>query len=156
MKIKLNYIIIPLIAVAVAVSGSLATSANIASWYSSLTLPSFAPPGQIIGIVWTALYVLITASVLLFWNKSKRDDKFQTITGIFLVNAFLNAFWSYVFFSLQQIGLAIFVSSAMALTIYALIYFIYSRQRIAALLLIPYGLWVTFATYLNYLIWTLN
>lgn len=156
MKIKPNYIIIPSVVIAVAVLGSMATSANLASWYSGLSLPSFAPPGRIIGIVWTTLYILITASALLFWNKSKRDNKFNIITGIFIANAFLNAFWSYVFFSLHEIGWAILVSGAMALTIYALIYFIYPRQRVSALLLIPYGLWVTFATYLNYLIWTLN
>lgn len=156
MKIKPNYIIVPLISIIVAVVGSLATSANLASWYSTLALPSFAPPGQIIGIVWMILYILITISALLFWNKIRHDKKFQVITGIFLANAFLNAFWSYVFFSLHEIGWAILVSVTMALTIYALVYLIYPKQRTAALLLIPYGLWVTFATYLNYLIWTLN
>lgn len=156
MKIKLNYIIIPLVVIAVAIIGSYFTTPNIESWYNFLTLPGIAPSGQVIGVVWTVLYVLIAASGLLFWNKSEKDKYFSLIVGIFLANAVLNAFWSYVFFSLNEIGWAVVVSAAMAITIYLLITLLYKRQKVASILLIPYALWVSFATYLNYLIWTLN
>jgi len=156
MKVKLNYIIIPLAVILVAVLGSLATTPNIVSWYNHLTLPNIAPPGWVIGMVWTVLYILIAISALTFWNKGKRDRLFPAITAIFIVNGFLNAFWSYVFFAWHRIGWAVLVSAAMAITIYILIYLIYPRAKLSAALLVPYALWVTFATYLNFLIWNFN
>ena len=155
MKIKANYIIIPLLVLAVSVLGSLAVTPNL-DWYSTLTLPNIAPGGQVIGIVWTILYTLIAISLLYFWNKGERDSISPAILGIFIVNGFLNTFWSYVFFSWQEIGWAILVSVAMALTTYTLIYLIYPRHKFSAALLVPYALWVTFATYLNFLIWNFN
>lgn len=155
MKIKTNYITIPLIVLLVAVLGSLAVMPNL-GWYNTLTLPNLAPSGRIIGMVWTALYILIAVSTILFWNKAKRDSLFTAIVAIFILNGFLNAFWSYVFFSWHHIGWAVFVSAAMALTTYLLIYLIYPKYRVAAYLLVPYALWVTFATYLNFLIWNFN
>jgi tryptophan-rich sensory protein len=157
MKIKLNYLVIPLIVFAVAVIGTLATTPNLETWYKTLTLPSFAPAGQIIGTVWTILYILISISLIIFWNKAKRDDSFKQILLVFGVNGFLNAFWSYVFFAWHQIGWAVLISALMAITIYLLIYQLYSKSlKTAAYLLVPYAAWVTFATYLNYVIFTLN
>ncbi len=155
MKIKPNYIVIPLVVIVVAVLGSLATSANL-GWYNTLKLPSVAPPGQVIGTIWTVLYVLIVASALIFWNRANSSKYFRLIVAVFLLNAYFNAFWSFTFFSFHMIFLSLLVSGVMALTIFTLIGLIYPRQRTAALLLIPYGVWVIIATYLNYLIWVLN
>ena len=102
MKIKLNFIIIPLITVIVSVSGSWATDAGM-GWYDTLNLPSVTPPGYVIGIIWSIIFILTTISALVVWNKpqkgflgfkKKRDDKFWWIIGIFIANAFLNFFWS--------------------------------------------------------------
>lgn len=152
MKIKPNYLIIPGIVATVALIGSAFTTPNL-DWYQTLKLPSFAPPGQIIGLVWTTLYILIAAAVLIYWNKVEHN---KIITAHFITNAVLNASWSLVFFGQKEIGWAIFVSAWMAVTIYVLIYLLYPKNKTAAFLLVPYAAWVTFATYLNYLIWTLN
>lgn len=166
MKIKLNYLIIPLIVFLVAAIGTLATIPNLETWYKTLSLPSFAPAGQIIGTVWTILYILISVSLILFWNNAKRDICFKRALVVFGINGFLNALWSYVFFGWHQIGWAVLVSALMAVTIYLLIFQFYSNLskksenpnalKTAAYLLVPYAAWVTFATYLNYVIFTLN
>jgi translocator protein len=157
MKLKSNYFFIAAAVLAVAAVGTLFTTPNIPTWYATLTLPSFAPPGQVIGLVWTFLYVLIAASIILFWNRVPHGDSaFRPVLSILIVNGILNAGWSYVFFSLHQVGFAIFVSAFMALTIYGLIYLLWKPLRTAAYLLIPYAAWVTFATFLNYVIFTLN
>lgn len=157
MKLKPNYFVIPLLVFAVAAVGTLFTTPNLAIWYKTLTLPAFAPAGQIIGLIWTILYVLIAVSIVLFWNNVEHDRIASMILGIFAVNGFLNVFWSFVFFSAHLVYAALFVSAAMALTIYLLIYLIYkSSLRTSAYLLIPYAAWVTFATYLSYVIFTLN
>jgi len=165
MKLKLNYFVIPLLVFGVAAVGTVFTTANLATWYKTLTLPSFAPAGQIIGLIWTTLYVMIAASIIYFWNNVKHDRTIGKILVLFAVNGFLNAFWSFVFFGSHLVYEAIFVSAAMALTIYLLVYLILQipaqgvarkSLRTSAYLLIPYAAWVTFATYLNYVIFSLN
>jgi translocator protein len=152
---KLNFIIIPLVTVAVAVLGSVFTSSGM-SWYRGLTLMPWTPSGRIIGPVWTVLYILATASALIAWNRLPRDNTFTAIMVLFAINAILNLAWSFLFFRLHLMGTAIFECILLGLTLIALIILLWPRSPTAALLLVPYALWVSFATFLNWNIWKLN
>lgn len=153
---KLNYFIIPLVTVLVAVLGSRFTVQSLSGWYKSLNLPSIAPPGGFIGAVWTILFILATISALLVWNKFPHDTRFYWIIAIFILNAVLNFGWSWLFFGQHQIFAAIFEAGALGLSVLALVVLIWPESVLAASLLIPYAVWVFFATYLTYSIWSLN
>ncbi len=152
---KLNYVIIPLIAILVAVVGSYLTSGSMV-WYRTLNLPSFTPPGWFIGLVWNVIFILTTVSALIVWNTMQKHDNFHIIIGLFVVNVLLNVFWSFLFFNQHLINAAMVEAGLLGFSVFALIVLIWPFSRLAAGLLIPYAVWVCFATFLNYVIWTLN
>ena len=152
---KPNYVVIPLITIAVALAGSHFTNRGMA-WYQTLKRPALTPPGAAIGAVWTVLYVLATLSALVVWNTFPRNERFGWIVGLFLVNAFLNGFWSYLFFGRALIGPALVEMIALLGTVVALMVLTFPGSKAASGLLIPYAAWVTFATYLTVMIWRLN
>ena len=154
---KLNYIIIPLIAILTAGIGSLLTSGGM-NWYKSINLPSWTPAGSIIGAVWTTIFILSAASALIVWNISSNtgQSRLSWIAGVFIANAVLNIFWSYLFFNQHIIAPAIFEAGILGLSVIALIVLIWPISELAALLLFPYAGWVCFATYLTYSVWLLN
>jgi len=95
---KPNYIIIPLITVFVSLLGGWLTSSGM-SWYKSINLPSWTPPGSIIGLVWTILFILATISALIVWNSLAGKNNFSLIIAIFILNSILNFGWSWLFFN---------------------------------------------------------
>jgi translocator protein len=157
MHLRTHDIVIPLIVVAVALSGGAFTEFGIASgWYESLVKPDWTPPGSVISVAWLTIYVLATFSVLLVWHKFRHAHKFQVIMGLFLVNAVLNILWSYFFFAQHAVFVAMIDAGLIALSVALLIRLTVPNAHIAALLLLPYLGWGIFATYLNYVIWQLN
>lgn len=156
MRIKLNYFIIPLLVVGVSVVGSIFTSQSVNGWYQTINTPGWTPAGSIIGAVWTVLFILIAVSALIFWNRVRHDRAFRLIVGVFLLNAVLNIFWSYLFFGQHLILLAFVEIIILEVSILALIFMIWPLSRSASVLLWPYAGWVAFAGYLNYAIWQLN
>ncbi len=153
---KLNYFIIPVITIFVAVAGNYFTSLGLDSWYESLIKPEWTPSGAFIGGMWFFLYLLVTAVVLFFFNACRNSKRFNLIISLFAVNAFLNATWSYLFFGLNNLTFSLFHIIILNLTIIALIALSWKESKIVALGLIPYTGWVTVATYLNYSILILN
>ncbi|MFB6181733.1 MAG: TspO/MBR family protein [Candidatus Magasanikbacteria bacterium] len=157
MKLKPNYFTIPLLTFTVAYLGRMFTTAGIQSgWYETITKPAWTPSGSTISLVWTTIFVLTAISALIVWNKCSRDTRFKKIIAVFILNGFLNFSWSFLFFGSGFVGFAVIWSGLIALTVGLLIYWIWSKSRLAAILLIPYLAWVCFATYLNYVIFTLN
>lgn len=152
---KVNYFFIPLIAVIVAYFGKTITEEGMA-WYNTLDLPSIAPEGKIIGLVWTIIYILTTISALMVWNKLKQDKSFKIIISLFIINAFLNWLWTYLFFGLHLIVLSILEMVVLNLINLILIVILSKKNPVASALLIPYFLWVSFATFLAYGILTIN
>ena len=154
---KANYIIIPLITILVALTGSVLTGWGIA-WYHGLNFMSWTPSGMLIGIVWTILFILSTVSALIVYNQKNRagESAFWLIMILLAVNAALNIMWSFIFFTLHFLSLAIIGAFILGLSVAALIILIWPRTKLAAILLIPYAGWVFFATYLTYSIWLLN
>ena len=142
-----------LIAYAAAFLGSLVTTPSIANWYATLNKPSFNPPNYLFGPVWTLLFTLMAISAYLVWRKQKKITAELKIYGVQLG---LNFLWSYLFFGLQRPGLALFEILLLWIFIALTITKFYKVDKLAAYLLIPYILWVSFAAFLNYSIVILN
>jgi len=139
----------------VAAIGGYATTSSIDVWYAGITKPTWNPPNWIFGPVWSTLYLMMAISLWLVWRKSGITNAKFAI-GIFAVQLVLNLLWSIIFFAMHQLGWAlvevIMLWSAIVLTIIVF----HKHSKPAAYLLIPYLLWVTFASFLNYTIWSLN
>jgi tryptophan-rich sensory protein len=155
MKIKTNYFIIPLIVVLVGLSGSLITLSG-KEWYQSINIPSWTPSGATIGFIWTIIFILSAIAALIAWNKKESVKKRELIAVVFIANAILNILWSALFFVRHFIGLAALEAGLLGASVFLLIYLIKPISKTAAFLLLPYGLWTFFATYLTYIVGTLN
>lgn len=135
------------------VIGSIFTFPAIPAWYAFLTKPSFSPPGWLFGPVWITLYFLMGISLYLIWEKG---EKTLGLVKIFLIHLVLNSLWSIIFFGLKNPGLAF----AEILILWGMILYLalkfYKIDKTAAYLLVPYQLWVSFATVLNLSVWLLN
>lgn len=136
--------------------GTIFTMPAIDSWYATLARPELAPPNWIFGPVWTTLYVLMGIAAFLVWQKGLDKKEVKIALSIFGVQLVLNTLWSIIFFGLQSPGWAfveiIILWTAIAATIVA-----FARvSKVAAWLLAPYILWVSFAGYLNFMIFWLN
>lgn len=153
---KINYLIIPLITIVVGYLGNIITNQGLDGWYYNLNLPNIAPAGWFIGLMWSIIYVLTTISALIVWNKLKKDKDFKLIISLFIVNAFLNWFWTYLFFGMNLIYTALLEMIILNIINLWLIVILRKKNLLASVLLIPYFIWVSFATYLTYLILTLN
>lgn len=124
--------------------------------YQQLQKPSFSPPGWIFGPVWTVLYILMgIASYRIFMYGYKRKDV-QNALGVYFVQLFFNFLWSIVFFRWQMRGLAYIVILILAALILLTIDKFYKIDKTAGILMVPYLLWVVFASILNLSIWLLN
>ena len=156
MKTSLKLIIALVLCITVGgVSGFLTASA-INDYYLQLNKPPWNPPNWIFGPVWTTLYIMMGVSLWLVWKSNYPKAIVQKACLIFAAQLFLNFWWSIIFFNLQLPGWA-FVEIILLLT--AIIYTIFEFSKIskpAAWLLIPYVSWVSFASILNYAIFSLN
>lgn len=135
----------------VAAAGA-ASSAGSRETYAALQTPSWAPPSSVFGPVWTVLYVMIAVAGWLLWRTAGRGPALVW-WGVQLL---LNLAWSPLFFGLGRYGLALVDIVALWLAIAATIVVAWRRSRAAALLLVPYLAWVTFATALNAAVVRLN
>ena len=124
-------------------------------WYSSLVKPSLTPPAWVFGPVWTLLYAMMATAAWLVWRRYGLAKAIVPL-GLFLGQLALNALWSYLFFGLQRPGLAFLGIVALWLAILATLIAFWRSRASAGLLLLPYLLWVSFATYLNFQFWHLN
>lgn len=139
---------------AVSLAGSAVTLPQIPTWYAGLTKPSFTPPNWLFGPVWTTLYAAMAIAVWRIGTPSSAAQKRAVI--FFVVQLVLNGVWSPAFFGLESplLGMLIIVPLwiAIAVTLAAF----WRLDRVAGLLLVPYLVWVTYATMLNIAIYALN
>ena len=122
------------------------------AWYAGLVKPSFNPPNWIFGPAWTVLYVLIAVAG---WRVFEREPG-SAAMAVWAVALALNFLWSPVFFGAHRPGVALVVVAAMLATIIAFIAMTWRRERLAALLFVPYAAWTAFAALLNAAVWWLN
>lgn len=145
-----------LLAEGAGIIGSLFTTPSIDGWYAGIIKPALNPPSWIFGPVWITLYALMGIAAFLIWKKGLESREVKIALSIFIGQLVLNTFWSIVFFGWHSPGGALVVIIFLWLAILATIITFYRLSKTAAYLLIPYILWVSFATYLNYSIWFLN
>jgi len=149
------------------------------SWYKNLHTPGFNPPNWIFGPVWTLLFVLMGISLYLVWSKKfvvanefkgKQNKIWNSLSKellsgswqkanivlIFITQLVLNVLWSIIFFGMHSPGAAFFEILMLWFAILFTIINFYRVSKTAALLLLPYILWVSFAGILNCFIWILN
>jgi benzodiazapine receptor len=136
--------------------GALFTTPSIPTWYAGLAKPSFNPPNWIFGPVWTTLFLLMGIALFLVWSKGSAVPFVKTGIILFSVQLVLNILWSVLFFGLKTplAGLACIVALWLAILFTIIEFFKVSSW--AGSLLIPYLLWVSFASVLNFYLWKLN
>ncbi len=139
----------------VGVLSGLATVAGVRGWYATLVRPSFAPPDWVFGPVWTALYLTMGIALYLVWQRGP-SPAVRTAMLVFFVHLGLNFLWSIVFFGLQAPGWALVEILLLLASVVATVVVFWQVRPVAGAILLPYVLWVGFATVLNYGFWSLN
>ncbi len=124
-------------------------------WYNSLTKPFLNPPSNVFPFVWGILYFMIFFSLMIFIS-SKSEDSKKSGYVYFLIQIFLNIIWSPIFFLMQNIGFALFIVILLDIFVILTIKSFYKISKVSAMLLIPYLIWIIFATYLNSAYFILN
>jgi len=132
-------------------------SAGAPEFYQHLARPSWAPPPWLFGPVWSVLYTLIGVAVgLITTLPADRRPRVVRALGLFWIQLALNALWSWLFFAWHQGALACGEIVVLWILIAATLRSFWGLRPAAALLLIPYLVWVTFAAVLSWFIWRLN
>ncbi len=124
-------------------------------WYAALVKPSWNPPGWLFGPVWTLLYAMMAVAAWLVWRAGGWSTQRRAL-GLYLCQWALNALWTPLFFGLQRPDLAFAEIVLLDLAVLATAVAFWRVRPAAGLLLVPYVLWVAFATVLNFTIWRLN
>lgn len=150
-KLSLS-IIIPLVA---GFLGSFFTGPAVKTWYLVINRPSWNPPSWLFAPVWTTLFIMMGIALYLVWS-AKSSEKVKSALKIFWAQLFLNVLWSVFFFGMGNFWLA-FAEIVLLWIFIALTIVDFSKvNKIAGWLLVPYLLWVSFASYLNFTIASLN
>lgn len=160
MKIKLvdvgRLLLCILICELAGIIGSVFTVTAIPTWYAGLVKPALNPPGWVFGPVWTLLYALMGIAAFLVWKRGWKRKEVKVALGVFGAQLVANALWSIIFFAGHNPFYALIDIVLMWVLIVATIFVFYRISKPAAYLLVPYLAWVSFATYLNYMIYVLN
>ena len=132
------------------------TAESSGRWYANLNKPFFNPPNWIFGPVWTTLYIMMGISAYLVWQKDIEDKPVRVAMAWYIIQIILNAIWTPLFFGMQSplLGLVDVIGLLAAIIVTIVLFFKIFRP--AALLLIPYLAWVSFATVLNASVYLLN
>ncbi|NHF60668.1 tryptophan-rich sensory protein [Flavobacteriaceae bacterium TP-CH-4] len=157
MKKKLTYIAIAVgICIVIGILSGFATQSSVNTWYTGLNKPGFNPPNWLFAPVWTVLYIMMGVAAGIVWAKGFYHLWVKTALYHFGFQLLLNAAWSIVFFGLREPFWALMVIITLLILILLTIRWFRVVSKVAALLMVPYLLWVCFATALNYKIWELN
>lgn len=157
MKKRILYITISvLVCLVIGFLSSIATQSSVNDWYVTLNKPSFTPPNYLFAPVWTALYIMMGIAAGLVWSKGYHHVWVKTALYHFVFQLLLNALWSIVFFGLKNPFGGMIIILALLTMIILTIKWFRVISKTAAILMIPYVLWVAFASALNYKIWELN
>jgi benzodiazapine receptor len=140
--------------VIVAVAGGVLT--EIGPWYDRLKKPSWQPPNWAFGPIWTVILMLAAVSAALAWQAAPDSSARMAVFAVLLVNSILNIAWSGIFFKMRRPDWALIEVGLLWLSILALILVLGSYSATAGLLMVPYLLWVSIASFLNYRIVQLN
>ena len=143
-----------LVVFSAAALGALA-SIEAGEFYLQLNRPAWAPPAGVFGPVWTLLYAMMGLAAWLVWREGGWSAQRPALL-LFLIQLGFNALWSWLFFAWHRGGLAFAEILLLLALIVATLMLFWRARRSAALLMLPYLLWVSFASILNYAVWQLN
>ncbi len=132
------------------------TITELGPWYRGLEQPDWAPADPVFGAAWTLIFALAALSAVTAWRAAPDHRIGETIVGLFALNGFLNILWSLLFFRVQRPDWALGELVFLWASIVVLMVVCGRYSRAAALLLLPYLLWVSFAGFLNWQIVRLN
>ena len=135
--------------------GGAGTMRKIATWYATLTKPSWNPPNWIFGPVWSALYFCMAVAAWLVWRQDGFHGAKLPLT-LFAVQLALNVLWSCIFFGLENPGLAFVEVLLLWSAIAATMATFWRLSMVAGILFVPYLAWVSFASVLNLVVWRIN
>ncbi len=141
---------------AAGIVGAFFTRSAIDTWYAGLNKPFFSPPNWLFAPAWLTLYLLMGVSLYLIWRQGLKIKENKKAFCLFLFHLLINALWSIIFFSLRNPFGALICIFLLWVLILVLIKKFFKIEKKSAYLLIPYWLWVSFATILNFAIWQLN
>ena len=135
--------------------GGAVTTPKIGTWYAALVKPSWNPPNWIFGLVWSALYFCMAVAAWLVWRQGVVGQA-RVPLALFAVQLALNVLWSCIFFGLEMPGPAFAEVLLLWAAIAATMVTFWFRSTVAGILFVPYLVWVSFASVLNFTIWRLN
>jgi tryptophan-rich sensory protein len=143
------------VCLAVSAIGGLATASSVGDWYLTLNKPAFNPPSWVFAPVWTILYILMAVAGWRVWRSAGPAVRRWPLV-VFGTQLALNLLWSFLFFGLQQIGLALLAILLLLIAISVNTVLFWRIDRMAGWFFVPYVLWVAFASVLNLALWLLN
>ncbi|HEL4234196.1 TPA: tryptophan-rich sensory protein [Stenotrophomonas maltophilia] len=130
-------------------------STSAASFYANLVLPSWAPPARVFGPVWTLLYAMMAIAAWLVWRERGWRGA-RPALSLYLLQLAINALWSWLFFG-WKFGALAFADILVLITLVCTIIVAFARiHRGAAVMLLPYLAWISFASALNFSVWQAN
>ena len=155
-KKVLRFIISIIICQSAGIFGSLFTFEAVPDWYITLEKPFFAPPNWIFGPVWIILYFLMGVSLYIVWKDELKSKTRNVFFVVFAIQLILNALWSLLFFGLRSPLLGLIDILILDVILVVTIFYAKRVSKYAAMLLIPYMVWIIIASVLNYAIMVLN
>jgi tryptophan-rich sensory protein len=141
-------------AIAVATLGALTT--DLGDWYARLHKPPWQPPDWLFGPAWTLIFAMTALSGVLYWWTNPPVQQRRGVLAAFAANGFFNFLWSLLFFRMKRPDWALLEVVVLWLSIVLIMALVIGRSRASFYLLIPYLLWVSFASFLNLTIVRLN
>lgn len=150
-------IIFPLLMIIGGSLGAIITRKQIPLWYSKLNKSKLNPPNWVFGPAWTILYILIGIAGFLVWDINQEISEIHREQWlVYFAQILLNFIWTPVFFYFHQTLLAFLIVLIMDILVFMNIILFNKVQTTASYLLIPYLLWICFASFLNFQVWRLN
>lgn len=135
--------------------GGAITATSVGTWYQTLQKPPFNPPDWVFAPVWATLYMLMAIAGWRVWRHAQFELRWQALM-VFAVQLGLNLAWSFLFFGLLRIDLAMVAIIILLITIIANTFLFWRIDRLAGAFFVPYVLWVVYAAALNASLWLLN
>jgi benzodiazapine receptor len=152
----LKLVVSILICLAAGFIGSFFTSHSVSTWYPMLDKPPFTPPNWVFMPVWTLLYLLMGVSLFLVWRQGTSYKIVRIGLVLFFVQLLLNLLWTLLFFGMRSPLAGLVDILILWVFIFLTMLAFFGVSRTAGILLLPYFLWVGFATLLNFSLWKLN
>jgi len=156
MKKVFKFFVSILFCLAAGFFGSIFTTPSIPTWYAALNKPFFTPPNWLFAPAWTTLFILMGIALFLVWIKGFKKKEVKGAMLFFLIQLILNVAWSFYFFYWKTPFWALIDIIILWFFILLTLIQFWKINKTAGALLIPYLLWVSFASLLNYSVWKLN